>query len=125
MRAASSFGKLPFVLIALRSCRVQRLDRAALLFALVAPLTLSIPMLGHPFFLTTFLANADDRTERHLSRAPSAPRIVVTRLIFLGIALFAPLALPKTSSGKIQHSRLVQMIQDDSIGERVVYGDDD
>jgi acyl-CoA synthetase (AMP-forming)/AMP-acid ligase II len=33
--------------------------------------------------------------------------------------------IPKTSSGKIQHSRLVQMIQDDSIGERVVYGDDD
>jgi hypothetical protein len=61
---------------------------STLLFALVAPLTLSIPMLGHPFFLTTFLANADDRTERHLSRAPSAPRIVVTRLIFLGIALF-------------------------------------
>ena len=30
--------------------------------------------------------------------------------------------IPKTSSGKIQHSRLVQMIQDDSIGERVVYG---
>ena len=33
--------------------------------------------------------------------------------------------IPKTSSGKIQRSRLVQMIQDDSIGERVVYGDDD
>jgi acyl-CoA synthetase (AMP-forming)/AMP-acid ligase II len=33
--------------------------------------------------------------------------------------------IPKTSSGKIQHSRLVQMIQDDSIAERVVYGDDD
>ena len=32
--------------------------------------------------------------------------------------------IPKTSSGKIQHSRLVQMIQDDSIAERVVYGDD-
>ena len=33
--------------------------------------------------------------------------------------------IPKTSSGKIQHSRLVQMIQDDSIAERVVDGDDD
>jgi acyl-CoA synthetase (AMP-forming)/AMP-acid ligase II len=33
--------------------------------------------------------------------------------------------IPKTSSGKIQHSRLAQMIQDDSIAERVVYGDDD
>ena len=32
--------------------------------------------------------------------------------------------IPKTSSGKIQHSRLVQMIQDDSLDERVVYGDD-
>ncbi len=32
--------------------------------------------------------------------------------------------IPKTSSGKIQHSRLVQMIQDDSLGERAVYGDD-
>jgi acyl-coenzyme A synthetase/AMP-(fatty) acid ligase len=32
--------------------------------------------------------------------------------------------IPKTSSGKIQHSRLVQMIQDDSIAEHVVYGDD-
>src|SRR6266403_1058634 len=31
--------------------------------------------------------------------------------------------IPKTSSGKIQHSRLVQMIQDDSLDERVVYGD--
>jgi len=30
--------------------------------------------------------------------------------------------IPKTSSGKIQHSRLVQMIQDDSIAERAVYG---
>ena len=29
--------------------------------------------------------------------------------------------IPKTSSGKIQHSRLVQMIQDDSLDERVVY----
>ena len=33
--------------------------------------------------------------------------------------------IPKTSSGKIQHSRLVQMIQDESIAERVVYGNDD
>jgi acyl-CoA synthetase (AMP-forming)/AMP-acid ligase II len=33
--------------------------------------------------------------------------------------------IPKTSSGKIQHSRLVQMIQDDSIAERVVYGGDE
>jgi acyl-CoA synthetase (AMP-forming)/AMP-acid ligase II len=33
-------------------------------------------------------------------------------------------SIPKTSSGKIQHSRLVQMIQDDSLDERVVYGDD-
>jgi acyl-CoA synthetase (AMP-forming)/AMP-acid ligase II len=32
--------------------------------------------------------------------------------------------IPKTSSGKIQHSRLVQMIQDDSIAERAVYGVD-
>jgi acyl-CoA synthetase (AMP-forming)/AMP-acid ligase II len=32
--------------------------------------------------------------------------------------------IPKTSSGKIQHSRLVQMIQDESIAERAVYGDD-
>jgi acyl-coenzyme A synthetase/AMP-(fatty) acid ligase len=32
--------------------------------------------------------------------------------------------IPKTSSGKIQRSRLAQMIQDDSIIERVVYGDD-
>ena len=32
--------------------------------------------------------------------------------------------IPKTSSGKIQHSRLAQMIQDDELGERVVYGDD-
>ena len=31
--------------------------------------------------------------------------------------------IPKTSSGKIQHSRLVQMIQEDELGERVVYGD--
>ena len=61
---------------------------STLLFALFAPLGLSMAILGYPFFLTTFLANADDRTERHLSRAPSAPRIVVTRLIFLGIALF-------------------------------------
>jgi acyl-CoA synthetase (AMP-forming)/AMP-acid ligase II len=33
-------------------------------------------------------------------------------------------SIPKTSSGKIQHSRLVQMIQDESIAERAVYGDD-
>ena len=32
--------------------------------------------------------------------------------------------IPKTSSGKIQHSRLAQMIQDDSLDERVVYGAD-
>jgi acyl-CoA synthetase (AMP-forming)/AMP-acid ligase II len=31
--------------------------------------------------------------------------------------------IPKTSSGKIQRSRLAQMIQDDELGERVVYGD--
>ena len=32
--------------------------------------------------------------------------------------------IPKTSSGKIQHSRLVQMIQEGELGERTVYGDD-
>ena len=32
--------------------------------------------------------------------------------------------IPKTSSGKIQRSRLVQMIQEDELGERIVYGDD-
>jgi acyl-coenzyme A synthetase/AMP-(fatty) acid ligase len=32
--------------------------------------------------------------------------------------------IPKTSSGEIQHSRLVQMIQDESIAERVVFGRD-
>ncbi len=32
--------------------------------------------------------------------------------------------IPKTSSGKIQRSRVAQMIQDDSIAEHVVYGDD-
>jgi acyl-coenzyme A synthetase/AMP-(fatty) acid ligase len=32
--------------------------------------------------------------------------------------------IPKTSSGKIQHSRLVQMIQDGELGERTVSGDD-
>jgi acyl-CoA synthetase (AMP-forming)/AMP-acid ligase II len=32
--------------------------------------------------------------------------------------------IPKTSSGKIQRSRVVQMIQDDSIAEHVVYGED-
>src|SRR5262247_3418563 len=32
--------------------------------------------------------------------------------------------IPKTSSGKIQRSRVVQMIQDDTIAEHVVYGDD-
>ena len=32
--------------------------------------------------------------------------------------------IPKTSSGKIQHSRLAQMIQEDALAERVVYGDD-
>ena len=31
--------------------------------------------------------------------------------------------IPKTSSGKIQHSRLAQMIQDDALGERIVYGE--
>jgi acyl-CoA synthetase (AMP-forming)/AMP-acid ligase II len=31
--------------------------------------------------------------------------------------------IPKTSSGKIQRSRLAQMIQEDELGERVVYGD--
>jgi len=31
--------------------------------------------------------------------------------------------IPKTSSGKIQRSRLAQMIRDDELGERVVYGD--
>src|SRR3989442_8257670 len=31
--------------------------------------------------------------------------------------------IPKTSSGKIQRSRLAQMIQDEELGERVVYGD--
>jgi acyl-CoA synthetase (AMP-forming)/AMP-acid ligase II len=30
--------------------------------------------------------------------------------------------IPKTSSGKIQHSRLAQMIQDDTLAERMVYG---
>jgi acyl-coenzyme A synthetase/AMP-(fatty) acid ligase len=32
--------------------------------------------------------------------------------------------IPKTSSGKIQRSRLAEMIRDESIAERVVYGDD-
>jgi acyl-CoA synthetase (AMP-forming)/AMP-acid ligase II len=32
--------------------------------------------------------------------------------------------IPKTSSGKIQRSRLVQMIQEGELGERIVYGDD-
>jgi len=32
--------------------------------------------------------------------------------------------IPKTSSGKIQHSRLAQMIQDDALAERMVYGQD-
>jgi len=32
--------------------------------------------------------------------------------------------IPKTSSGKIQRSRVVQMIHDDTIAEHVVYGDD-
>src|SRR6058998_3597885 len=31
--------------------------------------------------------------------------------------------IPKTSSGKIQHSRLAQMIQEGELGERIVYGD--
>jgi acyl-CoA synthetase (AMP-forming)/AMP-acid ligase II len=30
--------------------------------------------------------------------------------------------IPKTSSGKIQHARLVQMIQEDTLAERMVYG---
>jgi acyl-CoA synthetase (AMP-forming)/AMP-acid ligase II len=32
--------------------------------------------------------------------------------------------IPKTSSGKIQRSRLAQMIQDGELGEHAVYGDD-
>ena len=32
--------------------------------------------------------------------------------------------IPKTSSGKIQRSRLVQMIQEGELGECTVYGDD-
>jgi acyl-CoA synthetase (AMP-forming)/AMP-acid ligase II len=40
------------------------------------------------------------------------------------VILVGPSTIPKTSSGKIQHARLVQMIQDESIAEHVVYGDD-
>jgi acyl-CoA synthetase (AMP-forming)/AMP-acid ligase II len=40
------------------------------------------------------------------------------------VVLIKPGRIPKTSSGKIQRSRLVQMIQEDELGERIVYGDD-
>src|SRR5215831_3833252 len=40
------------------------------------------------------------------------------------VILVRPSTVPKTSSGKIQRSRVVQMIQDDSIAEHAVYGED-
>jgi acyl-coenzyme A synthetase/AMP-(fatty) acid ligase len=37
------------------------------------------------------------------------------------VLLVKPSTIPKTSSGKIQRSRLVQMIANDELGERIVH----